>query len=164
MINTEDFIKKLELILDHYNLSASTFAEKINVQRSSLSHLLSGRNKPSLDFVLKIVEVFPEVDLYWLLFNEGNFPKAILPQALSLIPGTSAATAETITTPTLFEEVTIKATTDEPEKIIENPTQSNEENISSFPSVTNTPMKESDIEKIIVLYKNGTFKDYLKNK
>ncbi len=164
MINTEDFIKKLELILDHYNLSASTFAEKINVQRSSLSHLLSGRNKPSLDFVLKIVEVFPEVDLYWLLFNEGNFPKAILPPALSLIPGTSTATAETITTPTLFEEVTIKATTDEPEKIIENLTQSNEENISSFPSATNTLMKESDIEKIIVLYKNGTFKDYLKNK
>lgn len=164
MINTEDFIKKLELILDHYNLSASTFAEKINVQRSSLSHLLSGRNKPSLDFVLKIVEVFPEVDLYWLLFNEGNFPKAILPQALSLIPGTSTATAETIATPTLFEEVTIKATTDEPEKIIENLTQPNEENISSFPSATNTLMKESDIEKIIVLYKNGTFKDYLKNK
>lgn len=164
MINTEDFIKKLELILDHYNLSASTFAEKINVQRSSLSHLLSGRNKPSLDFVLKIVEVFPEVDLYWLLFNEGNFPKAILPPALSLIPGTSTATAETITTPTLFEEVTIKATTDEPEKIIENLTHPNEENISSFPSATNTLIKESDIEKIIVLYKNGTFKDYLKNK
>jgi hypothetical protein len=39
-----------------------------------LSHLLSGRNKPSLDFILKIVDVFPDVDLYWIL-NGGSFPK-----------------------------------------------------------------------------------------
>jgi hypothetical protein len=41
------------------------FADKI-VQRSSLSHLLSG-NKPSLDFILKILDVFPDVDLYWMI-------------------------------------------------------------------------------------------------
>ena len=67
MINIDDFIKRLEIILDYYGLSASGFADKINVQRSSLSHLLSGRNKPSLDFILKIVAIFPEVDLYWIL-------------------------------------------------------------------------------------------------
>jgi transcriptional regulator with XRE-family HTH domain len=43
------------------------FADKIGVQRSSLSHLLSGRNKPSLDFILKILDVFPDVDLYWMI-------------------------------------------------------------------------------------------------
>ncbi|PZQ78296.1 MAG: XRE family transcriptional regulator, partial [Flavobacterium johnsoniae] len=51
MVNTEDFIKRLEKILDYYNLTASSFADKIGVQRSSISHLLSGRNKPSLDFI-----------------------------------------------------------------------------------------------------------------
>ncbi len=71
----ENFKNKLELLLDHYNLTASSFAEKIGVQRSSMSHLLSGRNKPSLDFVLKITEHFPEVDLYWFLKDEGEFPK-----------------------------------------------------------------------------------------
>ena len=76
MVNIDDFIKRLELVLDYYNLSASAFADRINVQRSSLSHLLSGRNKPSLDFIIKVIEVFPEVDLYWILNGKGTFPKS----------------------------------------------------------------------------------------
>src|SRR5690606_6259074 len=51
-----------------------SFAEKIGVQRSSISHILSGRNKPSLDFILKVLHTFPEVDLYWLFNGRGNFP------------------------------------------------------------------------------------------
>ncbi|MBT2163009.1 helix-turn-helix domain-containing protein [Zobellia barbeyronii] len=74
MVNTSDFIKRLEHLLQYYGLSASSFADKINVQRSSISHLLSGRNKPSLDFVLKVVNVFPDVNLYWLLNGKGSFP------------------------------------------------------------------------------------------
>ncbi len=75
MVNIDDFIKRLEIILDYYGLSASGFADKVGVQRSSLSHLLSGRNKPSLDLILKINENFPEVDLYWILNGKGNFPE-----------------------------------------------------------------------------------------
>ena len=67
MVNTDDFIKRLEIILEYYGVNASAFADKIGVQRSSLSHLLSGRNKPSLDFILKILDVYPEIDLYWIL-------------------------------------------------------------------------------------------------
>lgn len=60
--------------MDYYQLSATSFAEKIEVQRSSISHLLSGRNKPSLDFVLKVLDNFKEVELYWLLNGKGVFP------------------------------------------------------------------------------------------
>ena len=75
MVNTDDFIKRVEIILDYYSLNASSFADKIGVQRSSMSHLLSGRNKPSLDFILKIIDIFPDVDLYWILNGKGVFPK-----------------------------------------------------------------------------------------
>src|SRR5210317_606203 len=75
MINTKDFIIRLEKIIDYYGLSASSFAENIGVQRSSISHILSGRNKPSLEFIMKVLSSFPEVDLYWLLNGKGNFPK-----------------------------------------------------------------------------------------
>lgn len=61
--------------MDYYDLSAASFADKIEVGRSSISHLLSGRNKPSLDFVMKIIKAFPEVELYWLLNGKGSFPK-----------------------------------------------------------------------------------------
>ena len=74
MINTEAFAQRLQQIMEYYGLSAAAFSEKIGVQRSSISHLLSGRNKPSLDFVLKITEAFNEVDLYWLVNGKGSFP------------------------------------------------------------------------------------------
>ncbi|MGO2102475.1 MAG: helix-turn-helix transcriptional regulator [Psychroflexus halocasei] len=75
MINSEAFAKRLEEILKYYDLSASSFAEKIDVGRASISHILSGRNKPSLDFVMKIVKEFSEVELYWLINGKGQFPK-----------------------------------------------------------------------------------------
>ncbi|MFD0836316.1 helix-turn-helix domain-containing protein [Mariniflexile aquimaris] len=74
MINTEAFTKRLQKVIDYYGETASSFAEKIGVQRSSISHILSGRNKPSLEFVLKILSAFPEVELYWLLNGKGEFP------------------------------------------------------------------------------------------
>ncbi len=81
MINSKDFAKRLNQIMDYYKLTASSFAEKIQVQRSSISHILSGRNKPSLEFVMKIVKEFDEVELYWLLNGKGSFPKSNLPPA-----------------------------------------------------------------------------------
>lgn len=74
MVNTEAFVRRLEKILEHYGLSASAFADQVGVQRSGISHLLSGRNKPSLEFVMKVIHTFPEVNLYWLLNGKGSFP------------------------------------------------------------------------------------------
>ncbi|MGX1930328.1 helix-turn-helix domain-containing protein [Flagellimonas sp. 2504JD4-2] len=67
-------IERIRTIIKHYGLTVSTFADKIGVQRSSISHLLNGRNRPSLDFVLKVVQTYPEVNLYWLLNGKGEFP------------------------------------------------------------------------------------------
>ena len=74
MINNEAFAKRLQKVIDFYGESASSFAEKIGVQRSSISHILSGRNKPSLDFIMKVLSSYPEVELYWLLNGKGTFP------------------------------------------------------------------------------------------
>ncbi len=79
MINSSEFGKRLTTIMDYYQLSASAFADKIQVQRSSISHLLSGRNRPSLDFVMKVVKEFNEVELYWLLNGKGTFPNKTSP-------------------------------------------------------------------------------------
>jgi DNA-binding XRE family transcriptional regulator len=74
MINSGEFTKRLQKVIDYYGETASSFAEKMGVQRSSISHILSGRNKPSLEFVLKMIASFPEVGLYWLLNGKGEFP------------------------------------------------------------------------------------------
>ena len=70
MLNTDAFIKRLEELMGQQQLSAAAFAEKIGVQRSSVSHILSKRNKPSLDFILKIEASFEEVSFDWLLLGK----------------------------------------------------------------------------------------------
>ncbi|MCL6266046.1 helix-turn-helix transcriptional regulator [Flagellimonas myxillae] len=70
----DEVAHRIKLVIEHYGLSVSTFADAIGVQRSSISHILNGRNRPSLDFVLKVVKSYPEVNLYWLLIGKGSFP------------------------------------------------------------------------------------------
>jgi len=127
MINIKEFAKRLVIIMDFYEISAASLAEKIEVQRSSISHILSGRNKPSLEFVLKILKEFPEVELYWLLNGQGEFPKQV---------------DKTVSTPTLFS---IK------EQVVENATVKKSEIEDEI---------RGDIERIVVFYKDGTFKNY----
>ena len=68
----EEFTNRLLEILENKNLSASQFAEKIGVQRSSVSHVLSKRNKPSLDFIIKISKTFDDISLDWLINGDNS--------------------------------------------------------------------------------------------
>jgi transcriptional regulator with XRE-family HTH domain len=62
--------QKIKQILVDKNISASHFADEIGVQRSSISHILAGRNRPSLDIIQKIVKRYPELGLDWILSSE----------------------------------------------------------------------------------------------
>ncbi len=124
MINNEAFSKRLQKVIDFYGENASSFAEKIGVQRSSISHILSGRNKPSLEFVLKVLSSFPEVELYWLLNGKGQFPKST--ENKTSIPKSNLTASE------VFQD-------------IKNEAQQN---------------SDSDIERIVIFYKNGSFKNF----
>ena len=73
MINQKEFVLRLKKIMTYYNENATSFSEKIGVQRSSISHILSERNKPSLEFILKVLSSYQEINLYWLLNGQGDF-------------------------------------------------------------------------------------------
>lgn len=92
MVNNIEFTNRLKKVMEYHGLTASLFADKIAVQRSSISHILSGRNKPSLDFILKVTNTFKDVDIYWLLNGKGSFPKEA-----------KVATQNVATTSTLFD-------------------------------------------------------------
>jgi len=77
MLNIDLFIQRLESLMENHQLNAAVFAEKIGVQRSSVSHVLSKRNKPSLEFILKINNQFDEIDLNWLLLETKNLPYSL---------------------------------------------------------------------------------------
>lgn len=57
------------------NKSSAQLAEEIGVQPSGISHILSGRNNPSLDFILKMLDKYPFISTDWLLFGTGNMYK-----------------------------------------------------------------------------------------
>ncbi len=65
-------VNRIKWTMDHFKLTASEFADKIGVQRSAVSHVLSGRNKPSLDFLIKIKKQYPIINLDWLVLGSGN--------------------------------------------------------------------------------------------
>lgn len=156
MVNTDDFIKRIELILDYYSLSASGFADKIGVQRSSMSHLLSGRNKPSLDFILKIISIFPDVDMYWILNGKGNFPKTGNVNSVN----SDSLKKEKSSSPVLEIKKQENLFSEQNLDIHENPVFENKiiENTNTAFSSSNE--NESKIEKIVIFYSNGTFSEY----
>ncbi len=139
MVNSEEFSKRLQIILDYYDISAAVFADAIQVGRSSISHILSGRNKPSLDFVLKIVQTYPEVELYWLLNGKGDFPKSDSKEVTpSKIPETPA----------------LSLRSDEKTKN----TQLLENSIPKNLSRTNSSTKT--IKRVVLFYEDGTFEAF----
>lgn len=67
---------RIRLILKANQMTSSEFADRVGVNRASLSHVLSGRNKPSHDFLSKIINEFPNVNASWLITGEtreGDF-------------------------------------------------------------------------------------------
>lgn len=135
MVNSVDFAKRLQSILDFYGLSATAFSDTIDFNRSTISHLLSGRNKPSLEFVLKVLQKFPEVELYWLLNGKGHFPS---PQNTSEEKSASAS-------------VNIH-----PKAIDPSPPQK----INALPDLDKLDQEHAEIDRIVIFFKNGTFKSY----
>lgn len=146
MVNIDEFIKRLEIVLDYYNLSASAFADKISVQRSSLSHLLSGRNKPSLDFIIKVIEVFPEVDLYWFLNGKGTFPKSDMHSASGFTPTTKQANPQSTAT-NIESSLDLFSTAALPDMKHSKPKEI-------------IPTIQQNIERIVIFFTDGTFKNY----
>lgn len=65
-------IDRINLILKAKNITARQFAEEIGIQPSGMSHILGGRNNPSLDFVTKVIRRYPEIDANWLLMGRGS--------------------------------------------------------------------------------------------
>ena len=66
--------ERIELLMKCYELSPSQFADRTGIQRASVSHILSGRNKPSLEIMQKICETFPQLDAKWLMLGIGDEP------------------------------------------------------------------------------------------
>ena len=129
----ENFKDRLDHILRSKNLTAKKFAELMEIQPSNVSHLLNGRNKPSIDFLIKLKEVFPEYSFDWIIMGKKpitiNDPTPIIAETQDL----------------KFDEIE--------EEIPENETDI----IKNIPEDIIKSNDNQEIEKILVIYKDNTF-------
>ena len=71
-VNTLKMNKRFQKWLDYNDINSNKLAEKINVSRATISHIISGRNKPSVDFLHKILKKYPDLNLNWLVTGVGS--------------------------------------------------------------------------------------------
>ena len=123
------------------NLTAAEFADRLGIQPSNVSHLLSGRNNPSLDFVRKLKETFPEYNLDWIIFGMG-------PMTVSEPFVVTSAPAET-------HAVESKEPEDTPNPSVES--HSFSENRSVLSEESPISSLQSGLKQLILVYPDNTF-------
>jgi len=137
-------------------INPTRFAERIGVQRSSISHILSGRNKPSYDFIVKIMESFPSLSPEWLLRGKGMMYKSEMPVQPGLFDKLEALNQAA------QPETAIKSDTQAPESLKPLPLE-DKSNVADLlgsvgKSLESNPGKR--IEKVVIFYSDKTFSDF----
>ena len=115
-------------------MTASQFADEIGVQRSSISHILSGRNKPSLEFIQKVINRFPKVDSTWLINGKTNVG----------------------TVPEIESKAAVKQKTT---SLIASPIEEVEKKENNQSNQAQLIAGNKSIKKIVVFYNDGTFEE-----
>jgi len=155
--------------MDYKGISPSQLADSIGVQRSNVTHVLNGRNKPSFQFIEKMLQIFPDLNAKWLLLGEGNMVDSLVkPKTLFDQPTEPAKTPPSkLSIPN--EQPRHEFDVAEKPEIIESPVlHSLENDIQPVPEkkVPQNELQdqffspEKPIERIVVFFKDQTFKVY----
>lgn len=131
-----DIVERIKQLMQDNELGAAAFADTIGVQRSSISHVLSERNKPSLDFILKILYAYPNVSAEWLLKGTGS---------------------ENVMNNPVVKQDHLALESQEVESLADKPLLKRNSNQNIIQKSTTS----KQVERIVVCYNDGTFSTYL---
>lgn len=131
-----------KLLLDE-GLTSGAFADEIGVQRSSLSHILNGRNNPSLDFVIKTKNRFPKLNLSWLLLGDGEMYSSTSQEV-------SSETKPSTNDPGIFDQL---------------PDEQNDGKREIYREALDIPVISDsfdgpEVDQIVIFYSNQSFSTY----
>jgi transcriptional regulator with XRE-family HTH domain len=149
---------RIILLIKAMNQTAAQFADEIGVQKSSISHIISGRNNASLDFIQKILFRYPEVNMDWLMFGKGPIFKSSESIAnVSIDQRLSAVSSHNSPPVDLFSEVLPAQPTEfrtenelrNETQLTDNTKQDDTNNASSIP-VIEKPVIEKREQEVIV--------------
>nr|WP_233816811.1 helix-turn-helix transcriptional regulator [Dyadobacter sp. CY312] len=128
------------------NISPSIFADEIGIQRSSMSHILAGRNKPSLDIVQKIVKRFPELGVNWILDEQE------LPMVSEAVTSYQSVPEPALASEKKVNNAAPQSTTknETPEPVVQESVVGREQQ----------PTTEKTVTKVMMFYSDGTFEEF----
>ncbi|WP_041257954.1 helix-turn-helix transcriptional regulator [Fibrella aestuarina] len=139
---------KIKQVLTIKQLSPSQLADDIGVQRSSISHILSGRNRPSLDIIQKIVRCYADLSYEWFLEDDSQL--SIPEQREERHEPTKPAAQPSVNRPSAWNrEPTPPQSTlvDSLKKTI-------------VPEKESPPVADKQVDRILIFYTDGTFREY----
>ena len=139
--------EKLEYLLREKQLTATSLARLLEIQPSGISHIMSGRNKPSFDLVVKILSAFPDINPDWLLLDSDEVYRR----------GGTSSTRDLFG----FDDNALESepTFDSQENIEFSESKNQEENLPmhNFSSAKNSG---KIVDRIVILYADGTFESF----
>lgn len=148
----DEFSTRLRELLDYLELTPVGLAEKMGVQRTSFNHLLSGRNKPGFEFLTRLQACYPEVNLNWLVSGQGE----ITVNNGSIISHAEINEPETHIEVDLFSNIFANIHRDQPMAESQEVQDVGEEkHDESVREITELHSGESEIERLIIVYRNG---------
>lgn len=122
---------RIQKFIDYKNISPGELADILEVQRSNISHILNGRNKPGASFIEKFLLAFPNVNARWLFTGEGN-----------MVMGTNESLKSISNIKEIKNENNVTYKSENKENIVKSNTSS------------------KTLEKVVLLYSDGTFLSY----
>ena len=147
--------EKLQILMNSENLTGSKLAEYLGIQPSSISHILGGRNKPSLDFVQKILQRYPRINPDWLLLDSDEMYRP--DPALAETPAMNAQLP--FDAPNADTEVTAPSSSVATQPVQPtNPTIANDETNMFLGAMATS--KRGNVKRVIVLFDDNTFESY----
>lgn len=142
---------RLKQFLAAENISQSQFADAIKVVRASVSHVLSGRNNPSYEFIRAIMLSYPHLNMEWLLVGKGKMYKEA-PAMSELLFTEDELPIDDI--PTTSSESQIDLALPDPDTSVQTST-----NINTLNETTQVAIKQRKVSKIIVMFDDGSYQE-----
>ena len=139
---------KLDILLKNKGLSATSLARILGIQPSGLSHILSGRNKPSFDLVVKILRAFPDLNPDWLLLDSEEIFRTEAAQ-----PGDGPLFSDTLP---IHQSDTLQ----EAHQNIEFSESKNQEENLPMHNFSSAKNSGKPVDRIVIFYADGTFESF----
>lgn len=140
---------RLKQFLAAENITQAQFADRIHVVRASVSHILSGRNNPSYDFIKAVMRNYPRLNMEWLILGRGKMYKN--DPEIGMTESRSAASEETE-----LQKPTLAGSLFADDELMQDERNTD---IPASDEITQISVNKRRIQKIIILFDDGLFQE-----